>query len=141
MHVLLRDDHNFAAGEVDYALEARIVDKPELMGGATAREIADFTAAVVPLKISGPLTSPRIGIDIEGMLRREVDRAVEKEVERIKDRLLESVFGSADSGEEATAEADAETEAVEENPEGKKKKKKKSDRDKLKDALKDLIGC
>ena len=126
---------NFAAGEVDYALEARIVDKPELMGGATAREIADFTAAVVPLKISGPLTSPRIGIDIEGMLRREVDRAVEKEVERIKDRLLESVFGSEDSGEEATAEA------VEENPEGKKKKKKKSDRDKLKDALKDLIGC
>ncbi|MBT8079480.1 MAG: AsmA family protein, partial [Gammaproteobacteria bacterium] len=123
---------NFAAGNVDYSLEANVLEKPELMSSATDAEIADFTAAVVPLKISGPLTAPKFGIDIEGMLRREVERAVEKEKDRLKDKLLESVFGGGKKDEE---EGDAEANLA--DPDNNKKKKKKNP---LEDALKDLIG-
>lgn len=123
---------NFVNRDVDYSLEARVVEKPELMTNMSDSEIVDFTAAVVPLKISGPLSSPSFGIDIEGMMRREVERAVEKEKDRIKNKLLDSVFGSG-SDEEAEGDADAEVVDGEE----KKKKKKKN---KLEDVLKDLIG-
>jgi AsmA protein len=123
---------NFVSRDVDYSLEARVVEKPELMTNMSDAEIADFTAAVVPLKISGPLSSPSFGIDIEGMMRREVERAVEKEKDRIKDKLLEAVFGSGSDEEDA---GDADAEAV--DGEEKKKKKKKNP---LEDALKDLIG-
>lgn len=110
---------DFVAGEVDYRLTARILDRPEFAQGATADELKEFTEAVIPLKITGPLADPSITPDIAEMLKKEAKK-------EIKRRLLDELLGGDD---------EAEGEATGEEP-----KKKKKDSDKLKDALKDIFG-
>jgi AsmA protein len=77
---------DLGGGTVDYGLRARVLSKPELMGGATPEEIEDFTKTVVPLKITGPLTSPSVRPDVEALLRSKVEEKVKEELEdKLKD--------------------------------------------------------
>jgi AsmA protein len=118
------------AGHVDYSIEARVLDKPELMGGVTEAELADFTKTVVPVRISGPLNSPSIRPDIEAVFRLQVEGAIEEKKEELKDSILNRLLGG---DEDAPPEepGDGETEeAEEEDPEEQLKEK----------LLKDLIG-
>ena len=103
--------------EVDYQLTARVLEKPEFASGATEEELKEFTEAVIPLQISGPLASPSIKPDLEGMLKQKVK-------DEIEDRLLDKLLGGDD--DEA-----AEGETTE--------KKKKDKEDILEDALKDIF--
>ena len=112
---------DFAAGEIDYRLAARVLEQPEFLQDVTEDELEDFTKTVIPLKISGQLVDPSISVDIEEMLKKEAEKEVKK-------RLLDSLFGGEDEAEEETEDQPAE------------EKKKKSSKDKLKDAFKDLIG-
>lgn len=117
------------AGHVDYGVQARVLDKPELMPGVSEEELADFTATVVPVRISGPLASPNVRPDIEGVFRQQVEGAIEERKEELKDRLLDRLLGGdeeAQSGEQPQTD-----EAEEEDPEDQLKKK----------LLKDLFGC
>ncbi len=84
---------NFAAGEVDYRLVAKILRKPELAGELSPEELDDFTEAEIPLRISGPLADPRIAPDVEKMLKDEVKKKVEEE---LKERLLDKLLGDDD---------------------------------------------
>jgi AsmA protein len=84
---------NFAAGDVDYRLVARVLDKPELAGELSQEELDDFTEAEIPLRVSGPLTDPTIAPDIEDMVKQEVKKQVEEE---LKDRLLDKLFRDRD---------------------------------------------
>lgn len=84
---------DIAAGEVDYRLVARVLDKPELASELTAEELDDFTEAEIPLKITGPLADPSIAPDIEDMVKEEVKKKVEEE---LKDRLLDKLFRDED---------------------------------------------
>jgi AsmA protein len=77
---------DFAAAEVDYRLTARILDRPEFVQGATAEELDEFTEAVIPLKITGPLADPSVVPDVGAMLKEEVKK-------KIKKRLLEKLLG------------------------------------------------
>ncbi len=72
------------AGTVDYDLRARVFEKPEALEEATAEEIEDFTKTVIPLKISGPLTAPKVRPDIEELLRQRVEEEVK---EKLQDKL------------------------------------------------------
>jgi len=108
------------AATIDYNMTARVFERPEFVEGATAEELDEFTEAVIPLKITGPLASPSIKPDIQKMLKKEA----EKEVKKL---LMEKLFG-AEEEEEAPAEGSAEQAPEEED-----------DKDKLKDALKDLL--
>ncbi len=77
---------NIPEGTVNYALKARIFRKPEAMGAATPEEIADFTKTVIPLKVTGPLASPKISPDVEGLLRQRVEEEIKQKVEdKLKD--------------------------------------------------------
>ena len=110
--------------EVNYALEVRVLDRPEFMAGATAEEVADFTKTVVPLKITGLLSSPSVRPDIEGIFRKQVEEALEEKKTELKDQLLNRLLGpktpqpkeppagSAEPppGEEPQAEAEPEPE-------------------------------
>jgi len=81
---------DIVAATVDYSLKARVYEKPEAMEGATAEEIDDLTKTVIPLKITGPLTSPSVIPDVEELLRQRVE-------EEIKDKLedkLKDLFGN-----------------------------------------------
>ena len=84
---------NFAAGEVDYRLVAKVLEKPELAGALSEEELEDFTKAEIPLRISGSLADPTIAPDIEDMVKQEVKKQVEEE---LKDRLLDKLFRDRD---------------------------------------------
>ena len=81
--------------EVDYAMQVRVLDRPEFMGGATEEELADFTETVVPLKITGLLSAPSVRPDIEGIFRGRVEDAIEEKTEELKNELLNRLIGGA----------------------------------------------
>ena len=64
---------NLAEGTVDYGLTARILERPEFLPDATPEELEEFTEAVIPLRITGLLTSPDIKPDLEKLLRQRVE--------------------------------------------------------------------
>jgi AsmA protein len=84
---------DFAAGEVDYGLVARILEKPEFASALSPEELEDFTEAEIPLRIRGPLTDPSIAPDVEKMLTEEVKKKVEEE---LRERLLDKLLGDDD---------------------------------------------
>jgi len=81
---------DFAAGEVNYRMTARVLEQPEFIEGATEEELEEFTEAVIPLRITGSLVDPTVTPDVEEMLKDEVREKVEEE---IKDKLLKKLFG------------------------------------------------
>jgi len=99
--------------EVDYAMKVRVFDRPEFMSGATPAEVADFTKTVVPLKITGLLTSPSVRPDIEGIFRGQVEEALEEKKQDLKNQLINRLTG----GTRPPAEGDTPPEAAEGEPE------------------------
>ena len=77
-------DVNIPDGTVDYSLKARVFEKPEALEAATPEEIEDFTKTVVPLKITGPLSDPKVRPDVEALLRQRVEEELE---DVVKDKL------------------------------------------------------
>jgi AsmA protein len=72
------------AATVDYAMTARILEQPEFLSNATAEELQEFTEAVIPLKVSGPLASPSVQPDLDKLLR---DRVEDEVKDLLKDKL------------------------------------------------------
>jgi len=127
---------DLAAATVNYSLVARVLERPEALPNVTEAELADFTEAVVPLKITGPLSAPSVKPDVEKLLRKRVEDEIKG---RVLDRLLGGGKKEAPPAETA-APADAAPppegapgEVPEEAPE------EKSVEDQLKDKLKDLF--
>ena len=81
---------DFPTAEIDYRMTARILERPEFVDAASEAEMDAFTEAVIPLRLTGPLASPKIAPDIEQMLKDEVKQKVEEE---IKDKLLKKLLG------------------------------------------------
>ena len=75
---------NIPAGTVDYRLTARILERPEFLRDATPEELDEFTEAVIPLKISGPLESPSVQPDLEKLLQKRVEDEIN---DKLKDKL------------------------------------------------------
>lgn len=81
-------DVNIPQGTVDYSLQARVLNKPDAMAGATPEEINDFTKTVIPLKITGSLASPTVRPDVESLLRQRVEEEIKEKLEdKLKDLL------------------------------------------------------
>ena len=86
---------DLVAAEIDYALSARVLKKPEFAGDMTADELDDFTEAVIPLRVDGPLAAPSIKPDVEGMLRQEVEEKRQEAEDKVKEKLedkLKDIF-------------------------------------------------
>ena len=99
------------AAEVNYSVNARVLQKPELMASMSQEEIDDFTETVIPIKISGPLSSPRMAPDIEGIFRQQVEDAIQEETDKLKNRLFDSLLGGdEDEDEESDESAEEEPE-------------------------------
>jgi AsmA protein len=71
-------------GTVSSTVDARILERPEFLENATPAEIAEFTEAVIPLKITGPLASPSIKPDVEALLKSRVEEEIKNQ---LKDKL------------------------------------------------------
>jgi len=72
------------AGTVNYRMNARILERPEFLQNATPEELDEFTEAVIPLRITGPIASPSIKPDLEKLLKKRVEDEVR---ELLKDKL------------------------------------------------------
>ncbi|HSM31070.1 MAG TPA: AsmA family protein [Woeseiaceae bacterium] len=122
MQVTGKGTVNFVEATVDYTATGRFLDKPEFVTDVSKEELDDFTKAVIPFRITGPLADPDIRPDVEEMLK---DRAEKEAKKAIADKL----FG------------DDEKEAA---PEGEEPQEEKDVEDQLKDEakkrLKDLLG-
>jgi len=96
--------------EMDYSLEVRVFDRPESMSGATEAELADFAETVVPIKITGPMASPSVRPDIEGIFRARVEEVIEEQKEDLKNQLLDRLLGTDPDSEEADPDAEEDPE-------------------------------
>jgi AsmA protein len=119
------------AAQVNYSVEARVFDKPELMSGITEAELADFTKTVVPIKITGSLASPSVRPDIEAVFRQQVEGAIEEQTEELKSRLIERLLGGDEEEQVDESQPEEQTEEAEEESLEEQLKKK---------LLKNLIG-
>jgi len=89
MQLTGRGSIDIPAGTVNYAMNARILERPEFFQDATSEELDEFTEAVIPLKITGPIDSPSIKPDLEKLLKKQVE-------DEIKDLLKEKLEGLFD---------------------------------------------
>ena len=80
---------NIPAGTLNYAMDARILERPEFLQDATPEELDEFTEAVIPLKITGPIASPSVKPDLEKLLKKRVE-------DEIKDQLKDKLKGLFD---------------------------------------------
>ncbi len=116
---------DLAVREIDYSVQARVLEKPEFMSDASDEELSDFTEALIPIRITGNLADPSFRPDIEAMFRAEVEAAIEEKTDELKEDLLNRLLG--DDEEEGAAGEGADTEEP------------KDVEDELKDRLKDLF--
>ena len=91
---------DLVAASLDYRLTARVLERPEFAQGASAAELDEFTEAVIPLRITGPLSSPSVKPDIEDMLRKEIE-------DELKRQITDKLFGKDKSEPADTGDADA----------------------------------
>ncbi len=122
MQVTGKGSVNFVDATVDYTVTGRFLEKPEFLTDVSEEELDDFTKAVIPFRITGPLADPDIQPDVEEMLK---DRAEEEVKKAISDKL----FGDDDEkapkdGEEPQEEKDIEDQL----------------KDEAKKRLRDLLG-
>ncbi len=89
MQVTGRGSVNLPEATVDDRMSARVLNKPDLAGDATAEELEDLTKTVIPVRISGPLADPSIKPDVEDMLKKRLE-------EEVKDKLKDKLKGLFD---------------------------------------------
>ncbi len=118
-----RGSVNFVEATVDYSVTGRVLEKPEFMTDVSPEELEDFTAAVVPFRITGSLASPSIRPDVEAMLK---ERAEEEAKKLIMDKLF---------GEQEQPPGDGEAQ-----PEEEEKDVEEQLKDEARKRLKDLFG-
>lgn len=118
---------NLASREIDYSVQARVLERPEFMNDASDDELADFTEALIPIRITGVLASPSFRPDIEAMFRAEVEKAIEEKTDELKEDLLNRLL-DIDEEDDGAAGEGADTQEEEKDIE-----------DELKDRLKDLF--
>lgn len=126
MQVTGRGTVDIAAAKLDYRMTARVFDRPELMGDVAATELKDLTKAAVPFRVSGPVAAPSVSVDIESLVREQVEKELEEQ-------LLDKLFGGSDKKAKDAAPADADSQ-TEPEPE-----EEKDVEERLKDSLKDLF--
>lgn len=119
---------------LDYSVQARVLENPEFANVASEDELKDFTQALIPIRIRGPLASPSFRPDIEGIFRQEVERAIDDKKEELKRDIFNRILGG-DEKENAGEGANVDGEPGEQaEPE-----QEQDLEDRLKDRLKNIF--
>jgi len=122
---------DLSSTEIDYSVQARVLENPEFVSDVSEDELSDFTQALIPIRVRGTLGAPSFRPDIEAMFRQEVEKALDEEKEKLKKNLLNKLLGTQaapETEETAGEEADAEPE------------EEKDLKDEVKDRLKGLFN-
>ncbi|MEL7022343.1 MAG: AsmA family protein [Pseudomonadota bacterium] len=99
---------NLGEGSIDYDLDARVLERPDFLSGATAEELDEYTEAVIPLEVTGEMTAPTIRPDFQRLARDAVERKLDEEKDRLRNRLLDRLGIGEDATEEDGEEAEEE---------------------------------
>ena len=90
---------DLVAQQMDYALVASVLDKPEITQDAG---LSDLSGRQLPLSIKGPIAAPSVGVDFAALVTEEAKRELEKKLE---DKLAERLgLGSAEAEPAAEGE-------------------------------------
>jgi AsmA protein len=116
---------DLVSATVDYTMQARVLERPEFVRGATEEELNDFTEAVIPLRITGPLASPSVRPDLEAMFKARAKEAVKKKTDELKGKLLDKLLGAPAEAPPETAEGEEPQEEEKLSPEEELKRKLK----------------
>jgi len=107
------------SGSGQLNLAARNLDtdlKLKLKGALLERlspDLKELTGGVLPLSLSGPVTSPKVGFDVAGLVEGRVRGEVEKQTDKLKQGLLDRVRGGDDQAGEGESD-DGSAQSVEE---------------------------
>jgi AsmA protein len=83
MRLLGQGGLNLVDLALDYEFDAELLREP---GESSGSRLTELLGNRIPLTLSGPLTSPRVGIDLKGMVTTQLRGTVEQ---RARDALLE----------------------------------------------------
>ena len=97
MRIEGRGSVNLPEATVDYEATAKILERPEFVSDASEEELAEFTSAEIPLKITGPLAAPEIRPAIDTMFKDELK-------EKAEEKLLDALLGDEEPAEGQDAE-------------------------------------
>lgn len=103
---------DIAARMLDYGVTARVLERPEFIEGASAEELDEYTEAVIPIKITGPMSDPSIKPDIAGLAKARVQRKIDEKKDELKDKIFDRL-GLGRKEPEPAAEGETETDAGE----------------------------
>lgn len=98
MRLTGRGSVDLPSAKIDYSLSARVLEKPELASTLADGELEDLTQAMIPLTVTGTLIEPKIGVDVESLLRERAE-------EELKKRVLDELLGGEDEGAAGEGEA------------------------------------
>lgn len=117
---------------LDYRLDAEVMRAAEGIDG----KLADLLGNTIPLTLTGPVTSPRVGIDLKDMLTGRVRDTLEQ---RARDALLDRLGGRQQAPAEA-AEPTAPGEPAPDTSPPATGEREPSTRDLLRRGLRDLLA-
>ena len=83
---------NLAARNLDTDLQLKL--KGPLLERLSP-ELKELTGGVLPLSLSGPVTSPKVGFDVAGLVEGRVRGEVEKRAGDMKNKLLDEITGGS----------------------------------------------
>lgn len=88
---------------LDYASTITVVNTNEGQGGKEANDLKGIT---IPVRFTGPLTSPNYQIDFEALLKANSSQKLEQEKDKLKNKLLDKLgVDSNDNDKPASTQA------------------------------------
>lgn len=90
---------DFVEATIDYSLRGRVLERPEFID-ATGDELDEYTEAVIPFRIDGPLAAPGVSLDFDALVRERAER----ELDRARDRLIDELLGGGEGEPDADGE-------------------------------------
>ncbi|HEX7038344.1 MAG TPA: AsmA family protein [Pseudomonadales bacterium] len=113
---------------LDYKLDAKLS-----AAAAEAAKLGDLAGLTIPLALEGPVTAPRVAVDLKGLIGGNLREAL---TQKARDTLLERLGGAAEKPPEPAAAA---PDAAGDTPTTKPPAEEPSVKDALKRSLRDLL--
>ena len=91
-----------AAG-LNYGLKLKITGSLE---GQTGKDLEKLKGYEIPMTLSGPLADPKVGVDLEELLKGELGNQLKKKFGKKLDEKLGGLLGTGQGGEDAGSSGD-----------------------------------
>ena len=78
---------------LDYRLTAAILKSPPAgaQSADSPADLKDLVEAQIPIRLTGPLTDPKVRVDIEGLVKNEAKQRLEKEKSKVEEKLKDKL--------------------------------------------------